>query len=431
MTMFAEDFRTADLLEEVASTVQALVTKKQNTLVLDLGDVAELGAMHTDQVKVRQCLFNLISNASKFTEDGTVTLRARRSGDELEFSVADTGIGMTPEQLAKLFERFAQADSSTTRRFGGTGLGLAITRAFCRLLGGDVSVESTEGKGSVFTMRLPATLPQTQEELQDAPSPHHAPDSDKHLVLVVDDDAHQRDLLSRFLERKGFAVETAADGRAGLDKAKQFHPRAILLDVMMPLMDGWSVLTALKADPDVSGIPVVMITFVDDPAMGASLGAAELLAKPVDWDKLAHVMERFYGTGDVLVVDDDADARARLRGVLERSGWSVVEAANGQEALDIVGRAVPQLILLDLTMPVMDGFAFLHALRELPDGRDVPVVVLTARDLSAAERKELDGADRVVAKGETSLRQLAGEVLAMASHAPGSDTRPDGPQHPA
>ncbi len=416
MTTFAEAFDAAALLREVASTVEALVAKKSNTLVLELGDEAALGGMRTDQVKLRQCLFNLISNAAKFTEGGAITLRARREGGDLLFSVADTGIGMSPEQLAKLFERFSQADESTTRRFGGTGLGLAITRAFCQLLGGEVSVTSVEGQGSTFTMRIPAILPEPLAEPEDeAAEAGDAPVPGQQLVLVIDDDADQRDLLTRFLEREGFAVQTAVDGPTGLALARRLKPRAILLDVMMPQMDGWSVLGELKRDPDVADIPVVLVTFVNDPAMGSSLGAADLVPKPVDWNKLAHVMERFRGEGDVLVVDDDADARARLRAVLERSGWSVVEAAHGQEALEQVERAVPQLILLDLTMPVMDGFAFLRALRERPDCRDVPVVVLTARDLSADDRERLGGADRVLAKGETSLRDLAGQVRALAS----------------
>ena len=419
MTTFAEAFDAAALLREVASTVEALVAKKRNTLVLELGDEAALGGMRTDQVKLRQCLLNLVSNAAKFTEGGAITLRASREDGDLLFSVADTGIGMSPEQLAKLFERFSQADESTTRRFGGTGLGLAITRAFCQLLGGEVSVTSVEGQGSTFTMRIPAILPEPLAEPEDeAAVAGDASVPGQQLVLVIDDDADQRDLLTRFLEREGFAVQVALDGPTGLALARRLKPRAILLDVMMPQMDGWSVLSELKRDPDVADIPVVLVTFVNDPAMGSSLGAAELVPKPVDWNKLAHVMERFRGEGDVLVVDDDADARAWLRAVLERSGWSVVEAAHGQEALEQVERAVPQLILLDLTMPVMDGFAFLRALRERPDWRDVPVVVLTARDLSADDRERLGGADRVLAKGETSLRDLAGQVRALASVPP-------------
>ena len=421
MTTYAEEFGIEALVQDVAGTVGNLVQQKGNTLVLDVTPspgTPGLGMMSTDQVKLRQCLFNLVSNAAKFTEAGQITLRASRDGDDAVFSVADSGIGMTPEQLAKLFERFAQADVSTTRRFGGTGLGLAITRAFCRLLGGDVTVTSTYGEGSTFTIRVPVIMPEQPEE--DAPpetAPGNAMAQGKHLVLVVDDDPAQRDLLTRFLEREGFAVRTAPDGRTGIDLARTLHPRAILLDVMMPQMDGWSVLGALKNDPVLALIPVVMVTFVNEPGLGASLGAADTVLKPVEWTQMKAVMERFRGdAGDILVVDDDPDARARLRAVLVRDGWTVSEAANGQEALDVVAHAPPQLILLDLTMPVMDGFAFLHELRLRPGCANIPVVVLSARDLDADDRRRLDGADRVLSKGQTNLRHLAGELQSLTPH---------------
>ena len=205
MTTFAETFEVSGLLRDVASTAEALVRQKDNTLVLDA--VGELGAMHTDQVKLRQCLFNLVSNAAKFSQSGTITLRAEREGEVVVFSVADSGIGMSQEQVARLFERFTQADASTTRKFGGTGLGLAITRAFCRLLGGDVTVSSTLGAGSTFTIRVPADLPEQPEEGTEATAPHDG--ADQHVVLVIDDDNAQRELLTRFLEREGFAVRSA------------------------------------------------------------------------------------------------------------------------------------------------------------------------------------------------------------------------------
>ncbi len=420
MTTYAEDFGIEALVQDVAATVGTLVEQKGNELALDVAP--GLGAMHTDQVKLRQCLFNLVSNAAKFTENGRITLRASRSGDDVVFSVADSGIGMTPEQLAKLFERFTQADVSTTRRFGGTGLGLAITRAFCRLLGGDVEVTSTYGEGSVFTIRLPAVMPEQPPEPEEDGA---QASSGQHLVLVVDDDAAQRDLLTRFLEREGFAVRTAHDGKAGIEMARSLHPRAILLDVMMPQMDGWSVLGTLKADPELATIPVVMVTFVNEPGLGVSLGAADTVLKPVEWTQLKQVMDRFHGdAGDILVVDDDPDARARLRSVLARNGWTVSEAANGQEALDVVAHAPPQLILLDLTMPVMDGFTFLHELRQRPGAGHIPVVVLTARDLDAKDRQRLDGADRVLSKGKTDLRRLAGELRALTPHADAAAARP-------
>ncbi len=410
MTVFAEPFEVDQLLQDVAATADALVRQKNNTLVVDVA--TGLGGMHTDQVKLRQCLLNLVSNAAKFTDAGTITLRVRRHGDAVEFAVIDNGIGMTPGQVERLFERFTQADVSTTRRFGGTGLGLAITRAFCRLLGGDVTVSSIAGSGSTFTIRVPAHLPEQMPEPHSAPMPV---DGNRELVLLIDDDAAQRDLLTRFLEREGFAVRTASDGQTGIDLARAIRPRAILLDVMMPQMDGWTVLKMLKADPDVGGIPVVMVTFVNEPALSQSFGAADFVSKPVAWDRLKSVMGRFRGDGgDILVVDDDPDARGRLRAVLERGSWTVAEAANGQEALAAVAIRVPQLILLDLTMPVMDGFTFLHALRERPGCADVPVVVLTARDLNADERRLLAGADRVLQKGQTDLRMVANEVRTLA-----------------
>ncbi len=420
MTLYAEDFAVDDLARGVAETVEALMQQKGNALALDLAP--GLGLMHTDQVKLRQCLFNLLSNAAKFTEQGRITLAVRRDGERIEFGVTDTGIGMTEEQVSRLFERFAQADASTTRRFGGTGLGLAITRAFARMMGGDVTVASTPGQGSTFTVILPSRLPDDIETIpEEAQAVAGRPAQPDQAVLVVDDDPSQRDLLRRFLEREGFLVRTASDGRRGLEMARALHPRAILLDVVMPGMDGWSVLSALKADPLLAGIPVVMVSFVREPALGASLGASDYVAKPVEWDELRRVMDRFRPqdgetTVEVLVVDDDAGARERLRRVLEGAGWAVAEAQNGRDALDRVADHIPGVILLDLTMPVMDGFAFLHELRARAGCEHVPVVVWTARDLSSAERRRLDGADKVLTKGETSLRDLAGQLRSIATH---------------
>ena len=403
MDVFAETVEVEPLLADVASTVESLVAKKENAL--EYRPVADLGHMRTDAVKLRQCLFNLLSNAAKFTERGRITLSATRlmrpDGDWFEFRVGDTGIGMSSDQVDRLFQRFSQADETTTRKFGGTGLGLAITRAFCRLLGGDIRVESAAGVGTTFIMSLPAVLPDPKVQ----PEPRLAVTAAAHarareVVLIIDDDAAQRDIVARFLERQGFATRTAPDGQAGLDLARDLKPRAILLDVMMPHMDGWSVLTALKNDPELATIPVVMVTFVQDTGMGASLGAADYLTKPVHWDKLKAVMDRFRAAeGDVLIVDDDADARARLKAVLERNGWTTQEAANGRDALDLVVRSVPRVILLDLTMPVMDGFSFLAELRGRPGCGDLPVIVLTARDLTTDDRRRLEGADRVFSKG--------------------------------
>jgi signal transduction histidine kinase/CheY-like chemotaxis protein len=426
MTVAAEAFEVRRLLDDVVAATTSLAERKENRFVVDLGDAA--GAMNTDQVKVRQCLLNLISNAAKFTEKGTITLAARREReagrDWLRFAVTDTGIGMTEEQLTRLFQRFSQADESTTRQFGGTGLGLALTRAFCRMMGGDVTVTSKQGEGSTFTIRLPAELP-TDEVAEAIPAHVEVPEGP--CVLVVDDDAAQRDLLTRFLERQGFVVRSAADGQAGLALAKAMRPTAILLDVEMPRMDGWSMLHAVRSDPDLAETPVVMVSVLHEEGLGFALGATDYVTKPVDWERLKEIIRRFreprpdseLGTpdapGTVLVVDDHAGLRARLRTFLERVGLQVAEASDGSEALAEVDRRVPGLVLLDLTMPVMDGFAFLKALRARPHGRNLPVVVLTARDVTAGEQACLARqADRVLLKGSVSLHELAHDLRELA-----------------
>jgi len=409
MDLFIEPLDVTGFVTDTASTVESLVSRKANTLVLDVA--TDVGMMRTDIVKLRQCLFNLLSNAAKFTENGQITLSARRetlpSGDWLRFAVTDSGIGMTPEQMDRLFQRFMQADETTTRQFGGTGLGLSLSRAFAQLLGGDIAVESTLGQGTCFTLRLPVAADGNQSVAAE-PSPATVAIRDQ--ILVIDDEAAQRELMTRFLERRGYAVLTAANGRDGLELARRALPRLILLDVMMPEMDGWSVLSKLKQDEATTEIPVVMVSFVADPGMSEALGAADALPKPVDWGKLERLMEKLRGpAGRALVVDDDPDMRERLRAVLERSGWLVTEASNGAEALDRMSPP-PELVLLDLTMPVMDGFSFLHRLRALPECADIPVIVLSARDISGVEREQLTGADRILKKGETSMQELAVEV---------------------
>ena len=419
MDTFAEDVDVATLLREVEATVGTLAHQKGNDLVVEAE--GNVGVMRTDVVKLRQCLFNLLSNASKFTQDGRISLTARREGEDdqakLVFAVADSGIGMTDEQVLRLFQRFSQADETTTRKFGGTGLGLAITRAFSRLLGGDIAVSSEHGRGTTFTLTLPAVMPERhpeEDQERDEPSLAVEGEEQRQTVLVIDDDPAQRDLMVRFLERQNFDVRTASNGPSGLDIARKVKPRAITLDVMMPHVDGWAVLTELKADPELAKIPVVMVTFTNDKTLSAALGAADHVDKPVQWDRLKTVMERFRDAeGDVLVVDDDGDVRERLRTVLERHGWSVIEAENGREALDKVMHGPPRAILLDLNMPAMDGFQFLHDLREKPGCADIPVIVFSAKDITARDRARLAGADRIVSK-TASLGELTGVLTEFA-----------------
>ena len=406
MELFLESFDLAELIDEIASTIRPLVEKNANTLLIERAP--DLGAMHADQIKVRQGLFNLLSNAVKFTQEGTITLNAgrqRMDGSEwIVFRVTDTGIGLSPEQIVKLFQDFTQADASTTRKFGGTGLGLALTRRFCQMMGGDVTVHSVPGEGSVFTIKLPAVVsvakPEAAAETAEAVivSPDEGSGTESlppaSCVLVIDDDAVQRDLIERFLSKEGFCVRTAAGGEAGLRLARQLRPAAITLDVMMPDMDGWSVLTALKADGDLRGIPVVMLTMVDDPERGFTLGAADYATKPVDRSRLAQLLKKHtcpHPPCPVLLVEDDPATRAVTRAILEKEGWKVSEAENGRVALECMARERPSVILLDLIMPEMDGFEFAAQVRRHPEWRSIPIVVLTARDLSAEERRRLNG----------------------------------------
>ncbi|WP_375465547.1 response regulator [uncultured Methylobacterium sp.] len=411
--IYAEDFSVAEVVNEVAATVEGLIAKKGNAF--DLAIAADVGTARTDVTKLRQCLINLLSNAAKFTQDGRIGLSVTRAaGDGLCFTVTDTGIGMTPEQVGRLFERFSQADASTTRRFGGTGLGLSITRAFAELLGGSVAVTSRAGEGSTFTLTLPANF----SEAETAPEPPADPATGHgRRILVIDDDAATRDLLARFLEKDGFEVSTAEDGRQGLERARMLRPRAILLDVTMPRMDGWSVLRALRADPDLGATPIVMVTVLDEQHLAFSLGATDYLHKPIEWGHLKAVTDRFRPStadGPILVVEDDADARERLTLFLERDGFPVRSAEHGRSALEAVAREKPALVLLDLMMPEMDGFGFLRALRTRSEWRDIPVVVLTAKDITAEDRRRLAGrADRVISKGSLSLADLAREVRGL------------------
>ncbi len=474
MTLYLEDFEVAKLVQEVASTVRPLILKNGNRLEVDCP--ADLGTMHADVTKVRQTLFNLLSNASKFTEKGTIRLVVGKNGppsprpsppgegethsdsrqtgvvsfanalptilplpggegrgegersniladhaSRITFQVSDTGIGMTPEQLGKLFQAFTQADSSTSRKYGGTGLGLAISRKFCQMMGGDITVTSELGKGSMFTVTLPIRV-EEKTPVVAAEVTRRTDQSNRLLtsaatVLVIDDDPAVHDLMRRSLEKDGFRVEVAADGKRGLELARQLKPAVITLDVMMPSMDGWSVLTALKADPATADIPVIMLTIVDDKQMGFALGAADYFTKPIDFPRLHLVLEKYrkpMNHQTVLVIEDDAAMRDMLRRTLEKDGWQVAEAENGRVGLERLNGHVPSLILLDLMMPEMDGFEFMDALRQRKDDQCIPVIVITAKDLTEEDRRRLNGGvERILQKGATSQSEVLELVRAL------------------
>jgi signal transduction histidine kinase/CheY-like chemotaxis protein/HAMP domain-containing protein len=408
MEIFLETFDVADLMRDVQATVAPLMAKNRNSFVLDLE--GDLGKMHSDQTKLRQNLFNLLSNAAKFTEGGRVTLTLRRDkrpdGDWLMFKVSDTGIGMTPEQQERLFDAFTQADASTTRNYGGTGLGLSITRSFCRMIGGVVTVESELGKGSTFTMEIPAEFKKEPGEQHPAePVPSLPPGK---AVLIIDDEPAARTVIARALAEAGLASFEAASGEEGIAAARAHRPAAIILDIIMPHQDGWSVLRSLKSDKELCEIPVILATILADRELGLSLGAVEYLTKPIDTEKLIQTIEACGGGNrDVLVIDDDQASRDFLRRILIKKDWRVHEASDGVRGLGLMKRLLPRLVVLDLLMPEMDGFQTLNEMQQTPELQNIPVVVVTSKDLSTNELKWLrDRAVAVVTKGTNSRSQL-------------------------
>jgi CheY-like chemotaxis protein len=291
MELQLEHFTLAPLIANVVKTIEALAAKKGNQVAVDCD--AAIGMMHADQMRLRQALLNLLSNANKFTDHGTITIDARQREEEgrdwVTIAVADTGIGMTVEQMGKLFQEFSQADASTTRKYGGTGLGLAISKRFCQMMGGDITVESAPGRGSTFKIRLPrmvqsdeALVTEPRKAARAQPARPIAREADAPLILIVDDDATVRELVQRHLERSGFTVVTASGGQEGLRLVRELRPAAVTLDIVMPDLDGWTVLAAIKGDPALASTPVVLMSIVDQKNRGYALGAADYLVKPVD-----------------------------------------------------------------------------------------------------------------------------------------------------
>ena len=443
MEAYIERIDVPALVQDVRMMVEPLAAKNSNKLVIDCPEA--IGGVMTDLTKVKQSLLNLLSNACKFTEQGTITLKVSRhqgdgAGERIDFAVSDTGIGMSEAQMARLFQAFAQADSSTTRRYGGTGLGLTITRSFARMLGGDVTVSSTAGQGSTFLLTLPTEITQairpgvgadlhpagaaTPHDLTGIAHARGAPAAHA-SVLVVDDDPSARRIITEHLIREGYRVIAAGSGPEAIEIARRERPDAITLDILMPQMDGWSVLAAIKREPSLSSIPVILVSMVGDRSMGFELGAAAFLTKPVDRGELAEALRahcHHHYAGTVLVVDDDPAMQQLTERTLDRLGHPAALAGNGQEALDwLAANPPPVVILLDLIMPEMDGFEFLDNLRRLPDGSAIPVIVISSKELTPEERQQLTSmTQQIITKGQSASMELTQAVRAVLEHAAAS-----------
>ena len=428
LELVPEQFEVEPLVDEIVETARPLAEKNRN--VLAAACAPHLAQLVADRKRLLQVLLNLVSNACKFTQDGrvelAVSMHAGPDGSWMDFTVADTGIGITAEQMPRLFKEFTQADATTQQKFGGTGLGLAISRRLCRMMGGDLTLASEPGKGSTFTARLPVAATAAPVEEESVPTDSRAAvappaESRPHIVLVIDDDRTARELIASYLEEQRIPVATASGGLDGLRKARELRPAAIALDVLMSDLSGWDVLAALKSDPELASVPVIITTIVDEPNKGLALGAADYLTKPIDRERLLRSIARFMRAGHptrVLIVEDDPAQCEFMRTALEAAGYLVDQAEDGRAALARLQKSTPNVIVLDLMMPRMDGFEFAAALQQEAKWRRLPVIVVTAMDLTAEDRRRLQAtAARILRKQEFAPAELVEQVRASIAAA--------------
>ena len=413
MVLTLETVSVAEVVRQVLDTIEPIATKKGIRIRADVGDA---GQVEADAGKLKQMLLNLVSNAVKFTpEGGSVAIGAQRSPDSIAISVTDTGVGIAVSDLDRLFKEFQQLDSGVGRRQEGTGLGLALTKRLAELHGGDVRVTSELGKGSVFIIRLPVKR-DAEAPAPAAPAAWTVVGDTRPLVLVVDDDRHAADLLVRLLDRGGFRSEIATGGSEALAKARKLQPLAITLDILLPGIDGWDVLTELKRDEATRDIPAVVVSVVDKPELGRALGAMDYFVKPVDGKALLARLSKFTFTRRVenqevriLVVDDEPANIQWLEGVLRPAGFTVVSAGGGREGIELARSRSPHLILLDLMMPEVSGFDVVEAMHADEVTRSIPIMILTAKDLTADDKRQLNGSvAAILARGSTGAPDLLG-----------------------
>jgi len=406
------------LVDLCVKTVEPLI-KPGVELRSEIGP--EVGEVYGDEVKVKQILINLLSNAAKFTVEGSVTLAVALDGDQVVASVRDTGIGIAEDKLEKVFEEFSQADGSTTREYGGTGLGLTICRRLADLMGGDIAVESAVGEGSTFSVRFPARhgdapeRPATDTQAAPAPTRPEKRRVTDRLVLSIDDDRNVVDLVRQNLADAGYRVVGAYSGADGLKKARLLEPHVILLDVIMGSNDGWQVLHSLKTDTRTKNIPVIMMSIIEEHSLAFRLGASGYLSKPVSRESLLQSVENVCGKGArVLVVDDNPDVIELLSQILSEEGHTMIAARNGEEGLARIADSNPDIMVLDLMMPVLDGFGLLERLRDLGGHDDLPIVILTAKVLSGDEEQELRRrVHNIVTKGGKVRQSLVQQIEAI------------------
>ncbi|MFN2629120.1 MAG: response regulator [Gaiellaceae bacterium] len=385
-----------DLLAEGVAMVRARANRQSISLRLDVAP--DIGRVVGDELRLRQVVLNLLTNAVKFTPDqGSVAVTARLVGAEAHVSVSDTGIGIADAEHERIFEAFQQGGRGARTGTEGTGLGLTLSRRIMELHGGRIWMKSALGVGSTFSFALPLG-PSPAPGADEPPAETAALTAGRERagrVLVVEDDRHAADLLRIYLEDVGYDVSIARDGMEGLELARQLNPRAVILDVLLPGLNGWELLARLKSDPATAAIPVVIASMLDERGAAFALGAAEYLVKPVGRDELLHALGGCVAPpGDgrvVVVIDDDPLDLDLIEAVLAPEGWSVLRATGGEDGVRLVRRERPAVVLLDLLMPDVDGFEVVERLRADPLVADVPIVVLTSKDMIPADQERLAG----------------------------------------
>mgnify|MGYP001399616496 FL=1 len=412
MELFVTSFEIENMVQTIKDVSEPLAAKNENDFVIKLDGA--MGSMSQDETKLRQCITNFLSNGFKFTKNGTVTLdvKSRTDGDIefVDFAVVDTGAGMSPEGVAKVFEEYTQAERSTSANYGGTGLGLPISKKFAEMMGGDVVVTSEEGVGSTFTMSVPRECPEYTEDEVDA-NVINLDDQDN-LVVLVDDDVAMHDLIKRTISKLNLTLLGATNSEKGMELIREIKPKLILLDVLMPGRDGWSLLKECKTDQELKNIPVIMISQLNQSNLASSLGANDYLTKPIDRTHFINTVKRVLGneTQDhkVLVIDDDKDVRELLSRILKDAGFRPIDARDGKEGLERT-KDEPSLIILDLEMPRMDGFEFLeNYIKNVPEEKRSPILVFSGKDLTEVQEDLLK--ERVVGlvkKDDVSMENLS------------------------
>ena len=417
MELFITNFEIEDMVDTIKDVSSPLAAKNENEFVINFDGA--VGAMSQDETKLRQCLTNFLSNAFKFTKNGKVTLDVRseikNDVEFINFSVIDTGAGMSPEGVAKVFEEYTQAERSTSANYGGTGLGLPISKKFAELMGGDVTVTSKEGEGSVFSIIVPRECTEYEDEVEKGLINL---DSDQNIVVLVDDDTAMHGLIKRTISKLSLTLIGATNGEKGMDLIREVKPKLILLDVLMPGRDGWSILKECKTDEELKDIPVIMISQLDQSNMAESLGANEYMTKPIDRELFLNTVKRILGASSkdkkVLVIDDDKDVRDLMSRLLNDIGVRPIDARDGKEGLERT-KDNPSLIVLDLEMPRMDGFEFLeNYIKTTPEEKRAPVLVYSGKDLSDVQSELLkDKVVGLVKKDDASMENLSNTISGL------------------